>query len=106
MAAFLYRKSKKQHQRRNKLHWRCKNKQPDSDAGIGGETAVDGDDDARDEGGCLVVQKEQQRAVQLLAFTEAAHRGGGKDRAGARRGRAVRVPQQSGVLDVYKRQLE
>ena len=69
-----------------------------SDAGIRREAAVDGKDNAGDEGCGVVIEQEQNRADQLLRLAEAPHRGRGKDFAGARRGRAVRVPQKPGAM--------
>jgi len=38
-------------------------------AAVGGEAAVDGQDDAGDEAGCLVVQKEQQESLEATSKT-------------------------------------
>ena len=70
----------------------------ESDAGIRREAAVNGKDNAGNEGCGVVIEQEQNRADQLLRLAEAPHWGRGKDFAGARRGRAVRVPQKRGVL--------
>ena len=69
-----------------------------SDAGIRREAAVNGENHAGDEGSGVVIQQEQNCADQLLCFAETPHRGCGENLAGARRGRAVRVPEERRVL--------
>ena len=67
-------------------------------AGVGQKAAVDGQRHAGDEAGGLVVEEEQQGAVQLLGLAEAAHGRGGQDLAGAGGGGAVGVPEEGRVL--------
>ena len=69
-----------------------------SHTGVGGETAVDGQDNAGDKAGCFVIDEEQQAAFQLAVFAEAAHGGSGKDLAGTGRGRAILLEEQASVL--------
>ena len=72
---------------------------PSSDTRVGGEAAVNGQADAGDEAGSLVVQQEQQGTHQILfAVAEAAHGGGSQDLFGAGGGGAVLVVEEPCVL--------
>ena len=68
-------------------------------SGIGGEAAIDGDGNACDEAGSIVVQQEQYRTAELLfAVAEAAHGRSGQDLARAGGGGAIGVEEQRRVL--------
>ena len=68
-------------------------------ARIGGEAAIDGQADAGDETGSVIVQQEQQCAHKVLfAVAEAAHGGRSKDLVGTGRRGAVLIVEEAGVL--------
>ena len=67
-------------------------------AGVGRKAAVDGQHDAGDGGGSLVIGEEEQAAKQLLGVDEAAHGGAVEDLGGAGGGGAIGVEEQRAVL--------
>ena len=70
----------------------------ESDSGVGGEAAVDGEDYAGDEACGFIVEEEEKSALKLLAFAESAHGRRGKNFAGARGGSAVIVEEKLCIL--------
>ena len=67
-------------------------------ARIGRETAIDGEGDAGNETGGVVVEKEEKSSFKVLCHSESSHRSRRENLSGARSRSPVGVPQERSVL--------
>ena len=72
-----------------------------SNAGVGSEAAVDGQDDTGNSGGHLVICEEEHTAQKFSGVNKAAHGGTRQDLAGTGLGGTILIEQQCPVLVGY-----